>query len=76
MCSICILQGMRNSRGYRARGKNRGEDRGYPRGNKPRAYNSNNQNQGPKGVRGRGPRRYEPSWNNNNVEAPPTQQRQ
>ncbi|XP_057504997.1 protein MLN51 homolog [Actinidia eriantha] len=68
-------EGMRNSRGYRARGKNRGEDRGYPRGNKPRAYNNNNQNQGPKGVRGRGPRRYEPSWNNNNVEAPPTQQR-
>ncbi|GFZ04141.1 CASC3/Barentsz eIF4AIII binding protein [Actinidia rufa] len=53
----------------------RGADRGNPRGNKPKVYNNNNQNQGPKGVRGRGPRRYEPSWKNNNVEAPPTQQR-
>ncbi|XP_057514814.1 protein MLN51 homolog [Actinidia eriantha] len=68
-------EGTRNSRGYRGRGKNRGADRGNPRGNKPKAYNNNNQNQGPKGVRGRGPRRYEPSWKNNNVEAPPTQQR-
>lgn len=66
-------EGMRNSRGrYRARGKNRGADHGYPGGNKSKAYNNNNQNNGPKAVRGRGPRRYEPS-KMNNIEAPPTQ---
>jgi len=59
-------EGARNSRGrYRAREKSRGADRGYPSGgNKSRAYNNNNQNQGPKSVRGRGPRRYEPSQKN------------
>ncbi|KAE9467821.1 hypothetical protein C3L33_00286, partial [Rhododendron williamsianum] len=42
-------EGMRNSRGrYRARGKNRGADHGYPGGNKSKAYNNNNQNNGPK----------------------------
>ncbi|XP_057474252.1 protein MLN51 homolog isoform X3 [Actinidia eriantha] len=66
-------QGTRNSRGqYQGRGKSRGADRGYPKGNKSQAYNNNNQNHGPKSVRGRGPRRYEPS-NKNNSEAPPTQ---
>ncbi|KAI8544405.1 hypothetical protein RHMOL_Rhmol08G0293900 [Rhododendron molle] len=66
-------EGMRNSRGrYRARGKNRGAGHGYPGGNKSKAYNNNNQNNGPKAVRGRGPRRYEPS-KMNNIEAPPTQ---
>ncbi|GFZ11811.1 CASC3/Barentsz eIF4AIII binding protein [Actinidia rufa] len=69
-------QGTRNSRGqYQGRGKSRGADRGYPRGNKSQAYNNNNQNHGPKSVRGRGPRRYEPS-NKNNSEAPPTQHKQ
>ncbi|CAL5439888.1 unnamed protein product [Camellia sinensis] len=64
-------EGTRNSRGnYRARGKNRGIDRGYTRGNKSKAYNNNNQNNGPKSVRGRGPRRYEPL---KNIEAPPMQ---
>lgn len=64
---------MRNSRGrYRAHGKNRGADHGYPGGNKSKAYNNNNQNNGPKAVRGRGPRRYEPS-KMINIEAPPTQ---
>ncbi|KAL6996509.1 hypothetical protein U1Q18_006641 [Sarracenia purpurea var. burkii] len=68
-------EGMRNSRGYyRARGKNRGADRGYPRGNKSKVYNNNNENSGPKSVRGRGPRRYEPSKRNSN-EAPPTHHR-
>ncbi|KAG5523390.1 hypothetical protein RHGRI_035267 [Rhododendron griersonianum] len=59
-------EGTRNSRGrYRAREKNRGADRGYPGGgNKSKTYNNNNQNQGPKSVRGRGPRRYEPSRKN------------
>ncbi|KAI7986711.1 hypothetical protein LOK49_LG14G01853 [Camellia lanceoleosa] len=67
-------EGTRNSRGnYRARGKNRGVDRGYTRGNKSKAYNNNNQNNGPKSVRGRGPRRYEPL---KNIEAPPMQYKQ
>ncbi|XP_028105721.1 protein MLN51 homolog isoform X2 [Camellia sinensis] len=67
-------EGTRNSRGnYRARGKNRGIDRGYTRGNKSKAYNNNNQNNGPKSVRGRGPRRYEPL---KNIEAPPMQYKQ
>ncbi|TXG69135.1 hypothetical protein EZV62_004070 [Acer yangbiense] len=53
-------EGSRTSRGrYRTRGKNRGPDHGYPRGNRSKAFNNsnNNQNQAPKGVRGRGPRR-------------------
>lgn len=68
-------EGRRGSRGnYRGRGKNRGTDRGFVRGgNRPKAYNNgNNQNQAPKTVRGRGPRRYEPP-NTNRSEAPPTQ---
>ncbi|XP_057466402.1 protein MLN51 homolog isoform X1 [Actinidia eriantha] len=65
-------RGTSNSRGqYRGRGQSQGADRGY-KGNKSKAYNHNNQNHGPKSVRGRGPRRYEPS-NKNNSEAPPTQ---
>ncbi|GMP34633.1 hypothetical protein CsSME_00007422 [Camellia sinensis var. sinensis] len=67
-------KGTRNSRGhYRARGKNRGADRGFPRVNKSKAYDNNTQNHAPKGFRGRGPRRYEPSRNNS--EGPPTQLR-
>ncbi|CAL5373631.1 unnamed protein product [Camellia sinensis] len=67
-------KGTRNSRGhYRARGKNRGADRGFPRVNKSKAYDNNTQNHAPKGFRGRGPRRYEPSRNNS--EAPQTQLR-
>ncbi|XAR50616.1 hypothetical protein NMG60_11004983 [Bertholletia excelsa] len=66
-------EGKRNSRGrYRGRGKSRGPDRGFPRGNKSKTYNNNIQNQGPKGVRGRGPRRYETS-RRHNIEAPPAQ---
>ncbi|KAF5957098.1 hypothetical protein HYC85_004323 [Camellia sinensis] len=67
-------KGTRNSRGhYRPRGKNRGADRGFPRVNKSKAYDNNTQNHAPKGFRGRGPRRYEPSRNNS--EAPQTQLR-
>ncbi|KAA8540432.1 hypothetical protein F0562_024649 [Nyssa sinensis] len=67
-------EGRRTSRGhYRGRGKYRGGDRGYQRGNRSKAYN-NNQNHAPKAVRGRGPRRYEPSTDNS--EAPPTQNKQ
>ncbi|KAF8025571.1 hypothetical protein BT93_F2418 [Corymbia citriodora subsp. variegata] len=62
----------RTSRGnYRGRGRNRGVDRGYVRGNRARTFDTNNpvgtgnnsssQNQVPRGVRGRGPRRYESS---------------
>ncbi|KAJ0007379.1 hypothetical protein Pint_29905 [Pistacia integerrima] len=71
-------EGRRSSRGcYRGRGKNRGPDHGYPRGNRSKTFNNNNsnQNQAPKGVRGRGPRRYEPGWKNNN-QAPSQQNKQ
>ncbi|KAL3511814.1 hypothetical protein ACH5RR_024531 [Cinchona calisaya] len=66
-------EGRRNSRGrYRGRGRNRGAEwGGYGQGNKPRTYNTsnkqnknNNQNNVPKSVRGRGPRRYHPSFKN------------
>ncbi|OUZ99716.1 Btz domain [Macleaya cordata] len=61
---------------FRGRGKKRGTDRGYVRGNRPRTYDdSNNQNHAPKSVRGRGPRKYEPPMKNNS-EAPPTQNKQ
>nr|GLL21167.1 uncharacterized protein LOC109189286 [Ipomoea trifida] len=82
--------GRRTSRGrYRGRGKMRGSDPGYPRGRRPRAYgNENNQNNenkayannqkiqnnAPRGVRGRGPRRYRPSFKDND-DAPPPQNR-
>ncbi|KAL3840917.1 hypothetical protein ACJIZ3_025508 [Penstemon smallii] len=72
----------RGSRGlYRSRGRNRGSDRGHARGNRPREYtnnstqNHNNQNNAPNSVRGRGPRRYQPSFKNNN-EVPLTQSKQ
>ncbi|KAF3450787.1 hypothetical protein FNV43_RR06876 [Rhamnella rubrinervis] len=57
----------RSSKGhYRGRGRNRGIDRGYGRGNRSKAFNnSNNHGQVPKGVRGKGPRKYEPAMKNN-----------
>ncbi|XP_061338529.1 protein MLN51 homolog [Gastrolobium bilobum] len=57
-------EGRRTSNGnYRGRGKTRGIDRGgYVRGNRKGYDNRGNQTQVPKGVvRGRGPRRYEPT---------------
>ncbi|XP_058111486.1 protein MLN51 homolog isoform X2 [Magnolia sinica] len=59
----------RNSKGhFRGRGKYRGHDRGYVRGNRSRVYDDgNNQNRNFKSVRGRGPRRYEPPGKNNSV---------
>ncbi|KAK4428072.1 protein MLN51 [Sesamum alatum] len=75
-------QPRRGSRGrYRGRGRNRATDRGYAQGNRSREFtnnvtlNNNNQSNAPKGVRGRGPRRYQPSYKNNN-EAPITQNKQ
>ncbi|EYU21558.1 hypothetical protein ABFS82_09G100300 [Erythranthe guttata] len=72
----------RGSRGrQRGRGRNRGTDHGYAQGNTPREYNnnntqnSNNQNNSSKSVRGRGPRRYQPSSKTNN-EAPITRNKQ
>lgn len=63
----------RGSRGrHRGRGRNRGVDSDNARGNRSREYaNNSNQtnnhlNSAPKGVRGRGPRRYQPSWKKNN----------
>ncbi|KAK4413888.1 protein MLN51 [Sesamum alatum] len=68
----------KGSRGrYRGRGRNRAVDRGYARGNRLKervsngTQNYNTQNNAPKGVRGRGPRRYQPSLRSN--EAPLTQ---
>ncbi|KAI4329279.1 hypothetical protein L6164_021562 [Bauhinia variegata] len=63
-------EGRRASKGnYRGRGgksKGRGIDRGYARGNRKGYGNSSGQNQVPKsGVRGRGPRRYEPTYKKN-----------
>ncbi|XVF25030.1 hypothetical protein REPUB_Repub13aG0178900 [Reevesia pubescens] len=68
--------GRRSSRGrYRARSKNRSPDSGYPRGSRSKAFEKNyNQNQAPKAVRGRGPRRYEAAMKN--FQAPPTQNKQ
>ncbi|XP_077210281.1 protein MLN51 homolog isoform X2 [Tasmannia lanceolata] len=57
----------RTSKGhFRGRGKNRGMDRGYVKGNRSRGYDdTNNQNNAPKVVRGRGPKRYvSPAKNN------------
>ncbi|KAK1416827.1 hypothetical protein QVD17_25944 [Tagetes erecta] len=63
-------EGRRGPRGRsRARGRNRGEDHGFARGNRPKSYNNNNQPSGPKSVRGRGPRRYQPATQNS-FEAP------
>ncbi|KAL5729353.1 hypothetical protein ACHQM5_002322 [Ranunculus cassubicifolius] len=71
----------RNSRGpYRGRGKNRGTERRQARGNRPRAYEGRNQahnqapNQAVRSVRGRGPRRYEPT--NNDARETHTQHKQ
>ncbi|XP_047310170.1 protein MLN51 homolog [Impatiens glandulifera] len=48
----------RNNGGQNGAGrKYQGENRGYPRGNKAK-FNNDNQINGPKTVRGRGPRRY------------------
>ncbi|KAE8705145.1 CASC3/Barentsz eIF4AIII binding, putative isoform 3 [Hibiscus syriacus] len=56
---------------YRARSKNRVPDHGYPRGSRSKAFGKNfNQNQAPKTVRGRGPRRYEPSMKNSSQASP------
>ncbi|TQD76829.1 hypothetical protein C1H46_037635 [Malus baccata] len=59
---------------YVGRGRNRGIDGGSTRGNRSKEYDNNNL-QVPKGVRGRGPRRYEPAFRNNR-QAQPTQNKQ
>ncbi|XP_062089540.1 protein MLN51 homolog [Humulus lupulus] len=66
-------EGRRSSKSnYRGRGRNsnrgvdRSADNGYGRGNRPKSYNnSTNQSQVPKGVRGKGLRKYEPATRNN-----------
>ncbi|XP_021736809.1 protein MLN51 homolog isoform X2 [Chenopodium quinoa] len=59
-------EGRRSSRGSsRGRGKARGPDRGFARGSRMRGYDgNNNQSAPPRDVRGRGPRRYQPSMKN------------
>ncbi|KAK1360159.1 Btz domain-containing protein [Heracleum sosnowskyi] len=61
----------------RGRGKFQGQEHSYPRGNRPKTFNNDNLNNTPnnqknapknlnnasKGVRGRGPRRYQSNWN-------------
>lgn len=45
MIHLNFFQGRRNSKGnYRARGKSRGADHGYARGNRSKAYNNHNNN--------------------------------
>lgn len=70
-------EGRRSSKGYyRGRGKARSAERGYARGNRSRGYSgSNNQNAAPKDVKGRGPRRYQPSMKNKS-EVLPSQNKQ
>ncbi|KAJ7951817.1 CASC3/barentsz eIF4AIII-binding protein [Quillaja saponaria] len=68
-------EGRRSKVNYRGRGKSRGVDRGYARGNRRGYSNSNNQSQVSKGVKGRGPRRYEPTMKNNG-QAPQAQNNQ
>ncbi|KAJ8755767.1 hypothetical protein K2173_024311 [Erythroxylum novogranatense] len=56
-------QGRRNSKGqYRSRGgKNQGPTRGYGGRNRSKELSNGSNHSQPKGVRGRGPRRYEPT---------------
>lgn len=69
-------EGKKPSKGpHVGRGRNRGVDRGFTRGNRSKEFDNNNQRQVPKGVRGRGPRRYEPAFRNNR-QTPPTQNKQ
>ncbi|KAJ7962955.1 CASC3/barentsz eIF4AIII-binding protein [Quillaja saponaria] len=68
-------EGRRSKANYRSRGKSRGVDHGYAQGNRKGYSNSNNQSQVSKSVRGRGPRRYEPTWKNNG-QAPQLQSKQ
>ncbi|KAK4349956.1 hypothetical protein RND71_029269 [Anisodus tanguticus] len=79
-------EGGRGSRGrYRGRGRGRGPEHGTVRGRRPKAYvndshQSNNNSQkiqdnASKGMRGRGPRRYRPSFKDN-IDAPPPPNKQ
>ncbi|XP_076887892.1 protein MLN51 homolog [Bidens hawaiensis] len=64
-------------RGFRGRNRGRGRHLGEGRGFSRNYNNNNNNNQttGPKSIRGRGPRRYQPSTQNTFVQ-PPAQSRQ
>ncbi|XP_010318560.1 protein MLN51 homolog [Solanum lycopersicum] len=81
-------EGRRGSRGrYRGRGRGRGPgpERGTVRGQRAKAYvndsypSNNNiqkiQDNAPKGMRGRGPRRYRPTFKDN-IDAPPLPNKQ
>ncbi|MCE3050816.1 hypothetical protein HAX54_048242 [Datura stramonium] len=76
-------EGRRISRGrYRGRGRIRGADSGASRGRRPKVYNNGNdqtkennqniQNNSSKAIRGRGPRRYRPSFKVDNIDTPPS----
>ncbi|XP_047332813.1 protein MLN51 homolog isoform X1 [Impatiens glandulifera] len=70
------LQDRRKTRGhYHTHGRNQGSDPRYPRENKYKASNNIDENRGLKNVRGRGPRRYQPSANNK-MEVPLIQEKQ
>ncbi|KAI9401839.1 hypothetical protein POPTR_001G178900v4 [Populus trichocarpa] len=71
-------QGRRNAKGnFHARGgKNRGPEQGYARRNRSQSFSDgNNQNQAPKAVRGRGPRKGESTFKSRR-ETPPVQSKQ
>ena len=75
---LVIIQGRRNAKGnFHARGgKNRGPEQGYARRNRSQSFSDgNNQNQAPKAVRGRGPRKGE-STSKSRRETPPVQSKQ
>jgi hypothetical protein len=74
---LIIIQG-RNAKGnFHARGgKNRGPEQGYARQNRSQSFSDgNNQNQAPKAVRGRGPRKGESTFKSRR-ETPPVQSKQ
>nr|TKS11494.1 hypothetical protein D5086_0000072680 [Populus alba] len=71
-------QGRRNAKGnfHARRGKNRGPEQGYARRNRSQFFSDgNNQNQAPKAVRGRGPRKGESTFKSHR-ETPPVQSKQ
>jgi hypothetical protein len=75
---LIIIQGRRTAKGnFRARGgKSRGPEWGYARRNRSNSFSDgNNQNQAPKVVRGRGPRKFESTFKSRR-ETPPVQNKQ
>uniref|UniRef100_A0A7N0TTB0 Btz domain-containing protein n=2 Tax=Kalanchoe fedtschenkoi TaxID=63787 RepID=A0A7N0TTB0_KALFE len=72
-----FIESRRNFKGhYRGRGRNRGTGRGYVKGGRHKMpEDKDNQAPAPTGVRGRGPRRYDPAYKHRS-EVPQTQDKQ